>query len=138
MSDRSEADEALEAAATARSGTALLVRRPILAFVLNALIVLAGLGALMGADVRELPDVDRPVVSVNTDFDGAAPETIDREITAAVEGAAGRVAGVKSISSSSRFGSEPGDGGVPRRCRSGRRRDRPARRRGPHPQQPAR
>ncbi len=95
---------ALEAAAIARSGTALLVRRPILAFVLNALIVLAGLGALMGAEVRELPDVDRPVVSVTTDFSGAAPETIDREITAVIEGAAGRVAGVKSISSTSRFG----------------------------------
>ena len=32
--------------------------RPILAFVLNALIVLAGLAALSGAEIRELPDVD--------------------------------------------------------------------------------
>ncbi|MGL6209936.1 MAG: efflux RND transporter permease subunit, partial [Paracoccaceae bacterium] len=89
----------------ASSGTALFVRRPILAFVLNALILLAGLAALNGAEVRELPDVDRPVVTVTTDFIGAAPETVDREITAAIETAAGRVAGVKSISSSSRFGS---------------------------------
>jgi len=87
------------------SGTALFVRRPILAFVLNALILLAGLAALNGAEVRELPDVDRPVVTVNTDFAGAAPETVDREITSVIEQAAGRVAGVKSISSSSRFGS---------------------------------
>ncbi len=86
------------------SGTALFVRRPILAFVVNALIVLAGLAALSGAEIRELPDVDRPVVTINTDFDGSAPESIDREITAVIEGAAGRVAGVKSISSSSRFG----------------------------------
>ncbi|WP_235829810.1 efflux RND transporter permease subunit [Frigidibacter oleivorans] len=96
---------ALEAAAVARSNTALLVRRPILAFVLNALIVLAGLGAFMGAEVRELPDVDRPVVTVSTDFDGASPETIDREVTAVIEGAAGRVSGVKAISSTSRYGS---------------------------------
>lgn len=86
------------------SGTALFVRRPILAFVLSALIVIAGLAGLFGAEVRELPDVDRPVVTITTDFSGAAPETVDREITAAVEGAVGRVAGVKSISSSSRFG----------------------------------
>ncbi|MDR7127062.1 efflux RND transporter permease subunit [Pseudotabrizicola sp. 4114] len=85
--------------------TALFVRRPILAFVLNALIVIAGFAGLMGADVRELPAVDRPVVSVSTSYSGAAPETIDREVTAVIEGAAGRVAGVKSISSSSRFGS---------------------------------
>ena len=88
-----------------RSGTALFVRRPILAFVLNALILLAGLAAFSGAEVRELPDVDRPVVTVSTDFAGAAPETVDREITSVIEQAAGRVAGVKSISSSSRFGS---------------------------------
>ncbi|MFY8147078.1 MAG: efflux RND transporter permease subunit, partial [Rhodobacter sp.] len=96
---------ALDDAALAGSGTALFVRRPILAFVLNALIVLAGLAALSGAEIRELPDVDSPVVSISTTFDGAAPETIDREITAVIEGAAGRVAGVKSISSSSRQGS---------------------------------
>jgi HAE1 family hydrophobic/amphiphilic exporter-1 len=86
-------------------GTALFIRRPILAFVLNALIVIAGLAGLLGADVRELPDVDRPVVTVSTAYPGAAPETIDREVTAVIEGAASRVAGVKSISSSSRFGS---------------------------------
>ncbi len=91
--------------AAAGGGTALFIRRPILAFVLNALIVIAGLAALVGADVRELPDVDRPVVSVSTSYPGAAPETIDREVTAVVEGAVSRVAGVKSISSSSRFGS---------------------------------
>jgi HAE1 family hydrophobic/amphiphilic exporter-1 len=87
-----------------RSGTALFVRRPILAFVLSALIVIAGLAGLYGVEVRELPDVDRPVVTVTTTFGGAGPETIDREITGAIEGAVGRVAGVKAISSSSRFG----------------------------------
>ena len=85
--------------------TALFIRRPILAFVLNALIVIAGLAGLLGADVRELPDVDRPVVSISTSYTGASPETIDREVTAVIEGAVSRVAGVKSISSSSRFGS---------------------------------
>ncbi|NEX46862.1 efflux RND transporter permease subunit [Pseudotabrizicola algicola] len=92
-------------AAAMGQSTALFVRRPILAFVLNALIVIAGFAGFLGADVRELPAVDRPVVSVTTSYSGAAPETIDREVTAVIEGAAGRVAGVKSISSSSRFGS---------------------------------
>src|SRR5690606_24700809 len=60
---------------------------------------------LLAAAQRKLPNVDRPVVTVSTSYPGAAPETIDRELTAVIEGAAGRVAGVKSISSSSRFGS---------------------------------
>ena len=84
--------------------TALFVRRPVLAIVLNLLIVVAGLAAINGAEVRELPDVDRPVISISTDYDGAAPETVDREVTAIVESAAGRVSGLKSISASSEFG----------------------------------
>ncbi|QBF32659.1 efflux RND transporter permease subunit [Thalassococcus sp. S3] len=85
-------------------GTALFVRRPILAFVLSALIVLAGLAGLFGVEIRELPNVDRPVVTVTTEFPGASPETVDQELTGRIEGAVGRVAGVRSISSNSRFG----------------------------------
>ncbi len=84
--------------------TALFIRRPVMALVLNALIVVAGLAAYYGVDVRELPDVDRPVVTVSTDFESAAAETVDRELTSAIEGAVSRVSGVKSISSSSSFG----------------------------------
>ena len=54
-------------------GPALFVRRPILAFVVSALIVLAGFAALFGVEIRELPNVDRPVVSVTTQFPGAEP-----------------------------------------------------------------
>ncbi|NTJ42755.1 efflux RND transporter permease subunit [Agrobacterium larrymoorei] len=84
--------------------TALFVRRPILAAVLNTLLVVAGLAALAGVEVRELPDVDRPVISVRTTYDGASPETIDQEVTQTIEGAVARVSGVKSISSESQFG----------------------------------
>jgi hydrophobic/amphiphilic exporter-1 (mainly G- bacteria), HAE1 family len=87
-----------------RSGTALFVRRPILAMVLSALIVIAGIASLFGVEVRELPNVDRPVITVTTEFPGASPETVDQEITSRIEGAVGRVAGVRSISSNSRFG----------------------------------
>ena len=84
--------------------TALFVRRPVLAFVFNMLIVVAGLAAFFGVEIRELPDVDQPVITIRTDFSGAAAETIDREVTGVIEGAVSRVAGVKSISSSSSFG----------------------------------
>jgi HAE1 family hydrophobic/amphiphilic exporter-1 len=84
--------------------TALFVRRPVLAFVLNVLITVAGIAAFYGVEIRELPDVDRPVITINADFTGAAGETIDREVTAPIEGAVARVSGVKSISSSSSYG----------------------------------
>ena len=84
--------------------TALFIRRPVMAFVLNTLIAVAGLAAFYGVEIRELPDVDRAVITVNTDFEGAAAETVDRELTDTIEGAVARVSGVKSISSTSSFG----------------------------------
>ena len=77
------------------------IRRPILIVVLNILIALAGIAALMGVEVRELPDVDRPVVTVRANLPGGAPETVDAEVTSILEGAAARVSGVKSIRSQS-------------------------------------
>jgi HAE1 family hydrophobic/amphiphilic exporter-1 len=84
--------------------TALFIRRPVLSIVVSLLIVVAGLAAIVGVEIRELPSVDSPVISVTTTYSGAAPETIDREVTSIIESAAGRVAGVNSISSSSSFG----------------------------------
>ncbi|WP_425410268.1 efflux RND transporter permease subunit [Hyphococcus sp.] len=80
------------------------IQRPILAAVLSMLIVIAGLAALFGVEVRELPDVDRPVVSIDTNYPGATPETVDAEVTAIIEGAVALVDGIDSISSSSGFG----------------------------------
>ncbi len=84
--------------------TALFIRRPIFALVLNTLIVVAGLAAFNGVEIRELPSVDQPVISVTTNFDGASPETVDRELTDVVEGGVSRVQGIKDISSQSSFG----------------------------------
>lgn len=98
--DRSRAD----VSGTGKGFTALFVRRPILAIVLNSLIVIAGLAAGLAIEVRELPDIDRPVITVTTTYDGAAPETVDREVTGVIEGAMGRLAGVSDISSTSNFG----------------------------------
>ncbi|WP_417674214.1 efflux RND transporter permease subunit [Roseibium sp.] len=84
--------------------TALFVRRPVFAFVINMLIVVAGLAAFFGVEIRELPDVDRPVITVRTTYPSAAAETVDRELTGVIEGAVSRVSGVKSISSTSSYG----------------------------------
>lgn len=79
----------------------LFIRRPILAIVLNLLIVLAGLAALNGVEVRELPDVDTPIVTIDTRYPGATPESIDAEVTSVLESAVAQVDGVTSISASS-------------------------------------
>ncbi len=75
----------------------LSIRRPVLIVVLNLLIAIAGLAALSGLEVRELPDVDTPTVTVTASYPGASPETVDAEVTSRLEGAVARVSGVKNI-----------------------------------------
>ncbi|MFQ3220205.1 MAG: hydrophobe/amphiphile efflux-1 (HAE1) family protein [Paraglaciecola sp.] len=79
----------------------LSIRRPVLIIVLNLLIILAGFAAVMGLEVRELPDVDRPMITVTAAYPGASPETVDTEVTSRLEGAIARVSGVKSIQAQS-------------------------------------
>lgn len=82
----------------------LSIRRPVLIVVLNLLAVIAGFAAINGLEVRELPDVDRPIVTVRAILPGGSPETIDAEVTSRLEGAVARVSGVKSIRAQSEEG----------------------------------
>lgn len=77
------------------------VKRPWLVIVINLLIAIAGVAALLGIEVRELPDVDQPVINVRALLPGASPETLDAEVTRIIEGAVARVSGVKQINSAS-------------------------------------
>jgi hydrophobe/amphiphile efflux-1 (HAE1) family protein len=77
------------------------VRRPVLVLVANLLIVLAGIAAMLAVEVRELPDVDRPFVTVRVSYPGASPETMDAEVISLIEGAVARVSGIKNIRSAS-------------------------------------
>ncbi|WOI36434.1 efflux RND transporter permease subunit [Alteromonas sp. CI.11.F.A3] len=79
----------------------LSIRRPVLIVVLNLLIAIAGLSALSALEVRELPDVDTPRITVTATYPGASPETVDAEVTSRLEGAVARVSGVKNISAQS-------------------------------------
>lgn len=93
--------ERLDTSAATNDLPTISVRRPYLAVVLNLLIMIAGFGALLGVEVRELPDVDRPIVTVRADYPGASPETMDAEVTSLVEAAVARVNGVDEVRSSS-------------------------------------
>lgn len=96
--DESEHDESLRDVSDLPS---LSIRRPVLVLVVNLLIVLAGIAAILGVETRELPDVDRPIVSVRAEYPGASPETMDAEVISIIEGAVARVSGIKNIFSAS-------------------------------------
>ena len=89
-----------------RSGFAdLFVARPILGLVLNCLVLIAGIAALTSIDVREMPDVDQPVLSIRTTYDGAVSATVDQDVTQVLEDALSALDGVSYIESTSSTGS---------------------------------
>ncbi|PPB80791.1 HAE1 family hydrophobic/amphiphilic exporter-1 [Albidovulum inexpectatum] len=89
-----------------RTGLAdLFVARPIFGLVINLLVIIAGLAALSGVDVREMPDVDRPVLSIRTTYEGATPATVDTEVTQVLEDALSALDGLSYMESESSSGS---------------------------------
>ncbi|MGQ0618835.1 MAG: efflux RND transporter permease subunit [Panacagrimonas sp.] len=82
----------------------LSVKRPVLATVLNALLVVFGVFALISAPIREYPDIDPPIVSVSTSYVGASAAVIETQITQILEDQIAGIEGIKTLTSSSRDG----------------------------------
>ena len=82
----------------------LSIRRPVLATVMNLLIIVAGVASWLSLSVRELPDVDNPLVSVSTIYAGASPETVEATLTQPLEEVLNGIEAIRSIESSSAFG----------------------------------
>ncbi len=83
----------------------IAVRRPMVAFVASALIIVFGILGLRDLPLRELPDVDRPVVSISADFPGANAEVVENRVTEPLEAQLSGIDGVEEITSRSRDGS---------------------------------
>lgn len=82
----------------------LAIRRPVLAAVASLLIVVFGLASVFGLPVRELPDADRAIVTITTEYTGASPQVVDTEIAEIIEASVSGIAGIRTISSESRRG----------------------------------
>ena len=78
------------------------VRRPVFAAMLNLLIVLFGIVGYLTLPVRELPDVDPPIVTVTTVYPGASAEVVESEITERLEQEINSISGIKTLTSISR------------------------------------
>lgn len=82
----------------------LSVRRPVFAAVAAILLCVIGLAAFTGLPIRELPNVDPPVVSVSTTYRGASAEVIEERITQVIERQVSGIQGIDRVNSSSRDG----------------------------------
>jgi multidrug efflux pump len=80
----------------------LSVRRPVFATVMSLLLFILGLGAITRLSLREFPDVDRPVVNVETRYRGASSDVVESRITQVIEDEISGIEGVERLNSSSR------------------------------------
>ena len=83
----------------------LSLRRPVLAIVMNIVIVVFGLIGFNFLGVRDYPAIDPPNISVRTNYPGANADIIETQITEPLEKAINGIAGIKNITSSSSNGS---------------------------------
>jgi len=83
----------------------LSVRRPVFAAVGAIILCVIGLAAYFALPVRELPDVDSPVVSIYTSYRGASAEVVEERITQVIERQVAGIQGIDRVKSNSRDGS---------------------------------
>lgn len=81
------------------------INRPVLATVINLLIIIIGGIGFTFLGVRDYPSVDNPIITVSTSFPGANSDVIETQITEPLEAAVNGIPGIRSIASTSRDGS---------------------------------
>lgn len=82
----------------------LSVKRPVFATVVNLLLLIFGIVAGTMLSLREYPDIDPPIVSIQTNYPGASANIVETRITQLLEDRISGIEGIKNITSTSRNG----------------------------------
>lgn len=83
----------------------LSIKRPVMTFVMNIILVLFGAIGFTYLGVRDYPAIDPPNINVSTSYSGANADIIESQITEPLEKSINGIAGIKNITSSSSVGS---------------------------------
>jgi hydrophobe/amphiphile efflux-1 (HAE1) family protein len=83
----------------------LSLKRPVLATVMNLLLILFGVVGYNFLAVRDYPAIDPPIITVQTSYTGANPDLIESQITEPLEKNINGIPGIRTISSTSSLGS---------------------------------
>ncbi len=84
--------------------TDLFIRRPVLALVVNLVIIIAGLQAIRSLNVRQYPRSENASVTVTTVYTGASAELVRGFITSPLERAIAAADGIEYMESQSTLG----------------------------------
>lgn len=85
--------------------TDIFIKRPVLALVLNILILLIGLRAVFDLPLRQYPEIEQSVITVSTGYPGASPDLMQGFVTTPIAQAIATAEGVDYLVSNSRQGS---------------------------------
>jgi len=80
------------------------VKRPVMAIVLSLLLCVFGIVSFTQLSVREMPDVESPVVSITTRYEGASATVMESQVTAVIEEQVTGISGIDEIKSVTRNG----------------------------------
>src|SRR6476661_5032730 len=87
-----------------RSFTDIFIKHPVLAIVVNLVLVLVGWRALIKLPVQQYPKIESSTVVITTVYTGASAETVRGFLTTPIERAVSAISGVDYIDSTSRAG----------------------------------
>lgn len=82
----------------------LCIRRPVFTSVLTLLLMIAGLLSFSGLALRHLPDINKALVNITTEYEGASPELVEKEITVPIENILSGIPGIDTVNSTSKLG----------------------------------
>ncbi|MGE9267602.1 MAG: efflux RND transporter permease subunit [Verrucomicrobiales bacterium] len=77
------------------------IKRPVLATVMSLLLVAFGIVSYTRLQVREYPDIEPPIVTIETAYPGASAAVVERRITQRLEDQISTVEAIETVSSSS-------------------------------------
>lgn len=83
----------------------LSIKRPVVACVINLLLIVFGVLAFQSLQVREYPDVSAPIVTVRASYTGASPDIMESRVAKVIEDQLSGISGVRYIESTSSSGS---------------------------------
>src|SRR3990167_8375658 len=81
--------------------TRVSIANPVMAVMVMLALVVLGLFSYQRLKVDQFPDIEFPIVVVQTDYPGAAPEVVESEVTRKVEEAVNTIAGINQLYSRS-------------------------------------
>src|SRR3954464_362023 len=81
--------------------TRVSLKNPVFATMVMLALVVLGLFSLQRLNVDQFPNIDFPVVVIQTDYPGASPEVVESEVTKKVEEGVNAIAGINALTSRS-------------------------------------